>query len=180
MVYVVIACHFRTQMELCGTTVARLRAAYNTVKEGDQILVTGDVPYAPGGPTLGKLMRDWLVSGGLSAKRISILDNGFGTFSEARIVCARLQEEKAITVISSHWYFFPGKPIWLRRGRDNGISVSFLSVPGTGGWRTWLAYAVIGVIVRAAISTGLERILEDRLTASQEKRREGFRFDGCR
>lgn len=180
MVYVVVACHFRTKMELCGTTVARLRAALNGAKEVDRILVTGDVPYVPGGPTLGKLMRDWLVANGFSAEAVSVLHGGVGTFSEARIVCELLKGEKKITVVSSSWHLFQGKPIWQRRGREKDISISFVFVPNTGGWRTVLTYTVIGIIVRAAILVGLERVLEDRLTVSQEKRRKGFTYDGCK
>ena len=181
MVYVVIACHFRTRTDFCLTTDARLFAVYRKAKEGDRILVTGDVPYEHVCPTLGKLMRDWLVAdAGLPKNTVSVLDGGVGTFSEARIACKLLKDEKKITVISSPWYHFAGKPIWRRRAQENDIGVSFISVPHTGGWRTWLTYAAIGIIVRVAIWTGLEGTLERRLTAAQTKRRLGFTFDGCK
>lgn len=180
MVYVVIACHFRTQKELCATTIARLQIALNVAKEGDHVLVTGDVPYTPNGPTLGKLMQDWLVANGFPTEAVSVLHGGVGTFSEARTVCEILKGEEEIAIVSSPWYFFQGKPIWRRRRQENDINVSFISIPNTGGWRTVLTYAVIGIIVRTAILIGLERVLEDRLTMSQEKRREGFVFDGCK
>ena len=180
MVYVVIACHFHTHNELCGTTVARLQAALNVAKQGDSVLVTGDVPYALGGQTLGELMRDWLVAKGFPTEVISILRGGVGTFSEARIACELLKDEEKITIVSSPWYFFQGKLIWRRRGQENDINVSFISVSNTGGWCTVFTYTVIGITVCVAILVGLERILEDRLTLSQEKRREGFTFNGCK
>lgn len=112
MVYVVIACHFRIREGLCGicgTTIARLQAALNAAREGDHVIVTGDVPYAPGGPTLGKLMRNWLVKSGFSTEAVSVLHGGVGTFSEARIVCELLKSKEEITVVSSSWYFFQGE-----------------------------------------------------------------------
>ena len=180
MVYVVIACHFQTQTELCGTTVARLQTTLDIAKEGDRILVTGDIPFTPGSPTLGKIMQGWLLANGYPTEAVSVLRGGVGTFSEARITCELLKDEKEIAIISSSWYFFQGKPIWRRRGRENSISVSFIFVPKTGGWRTVLTYVVIGIIVRTMIILGFEKTLEDRLTVSQEKRREGFAFNGCR
>ena len=64
MLYVVIACHFKNKDELCETTIARLLAALKVAKSGDRIIVTGDVPYAPGSKTLGQLMWDWLTKNG--------------------------------------------------------------------------------------------------------------------
>lgn len=180
MIYVVIACHFCSERELCDTTVARLKVARDKFRKGDRILVTGAVPFVKGGPTLAELMKNWLVERNFPATLVSVLKDGVGTFSEARIACKLLKNEREITVVSSPWYFLQGKIIWRRRAKERGIKVSFISVPGTGGWRTWITYALIGTIVRGAVLAGLERVLENRLTASQEKRHEGFTFNGCK
>lgn len=179
---VVVACHFESPTKLCKTTITRLHAALKMSDKGDQIIVTGDVPYKSGGlkTTLAKLMKAWLVDKGFPAERISISRDGVGTFSEARLTCELLNGVGEIFVISSGWYLFQGKPIWCRRGKENGIKVSFVPVSGTGGRRTVLLYTIIGVAVRAAILLGVESILENRLTASQESRKKGFTFDGCR
>lgn len=180
MLYVIIACHFRSEKELCKTTIARLRHTLKVVEDGDQILVTGDVPYMFGSSTLGELMRDWLVKNGFPAEDVYVLAGGVGTFSDARIACKFLKHEKKVVIVSSPWYFFQGKLIWQRRARENNISISFINVPNTGGLRTVLVYAAIGIMVRSAIFFGLERTLENVLTASQQKRTRGFTFDGCR
>jgi len=179
---VVVACHFKSPSELCDTAVARLRIAFNIADNNDHVLVTGNVPYTQDKPeiTLAKLMKDWLVSKGFPSGNISVLHEGVGTFSEARMTCALFQEAKEIIIVSSPWYLFQGKPIWRRRGKENGIKVSFVPVSGTGGWRTVLLYTITGVAVRMAILLGVESILENRLTASQESRKKGFTFDGCR
>lgn len=183
MIYIVIACHFRSRDELCGTTLTRLETVYCVAeKNEDRIIVTGDVPYVPDGPTLGKLMQKWLLKRRVPESAVSILLGGVGTFSEARIACEYLRNEKEVTIISSSWYFLQGKPIWRRLARENNIKVSFISVPNTGGWRTVLTYMIIGAVVHIAffVGLGLERVLEKFLTASQTKRRKGFTFDGCK
>lgn len=180
MVHIVIACHFLTRTQLCDTTITRLRVIRDAFRKGDRILVTGAVRFSKGGPTLSKLMKNWLVENDFPATSVSVMKNGVGTFSEARIVTKLFKNEKEITVISSPWYLLQGRQIWRRRGLENGVKVSFISVPKTGGWRTWLTYTIIAVIVRAAIFFGVEKALENKLTASQEKRREGFTFDGCK
>lgn len=181
MVYVVIACHFRTKAELCETTLTRLRVALKMAKkESDEIFVTGDVPFMHGGPTLGELMRDWLIKNGFPKESVFVTYYGVGTFSEARVACEVLSGEEKATVISSNWYFFQGKPIWRQRGLENDINISFISASNTGGWRTFVTYAIIGIIVRAAIFIRFEQVLENFLTAFQERRREGFTFNGCK
>lgn len=180
LIFIVIACHFKNKEELCETTIARLQTALKVVKSGDRIVVTGDVPYAPGGRTLGQLMWEWLTKNGFPAWGTFVLHKGVGTFSEARIACILLKNVNEITVISSPWYFFQGKPIWQRRAKESGIKISFVSVPNTGGRRTVVTYTILGLVVRVAIFIGLEKVLEDRLTASQQKRCEGFTFNGCK
>lgn len=180
MVYIVIACHFKNGSQLCETTIARLKTAISVIKKDDRIIVTGDVPYKLGGKTLGELMKNWLESRKFPEKSISLLKGAVGTFSEARISCELLKHEGEIVVISSRWYLFSGGLIWQKYGRDNGVSVSFVSVPNTGGWRTILTYIIFGLIVRLSATLGLERVLEEYITASQDRRREGFTFNGCR
>jgi|GEM_PF-3179343 len=178
---VVVPCHFRSGGELCETTVARLKAVREIAKPGDIIIMTGDVPYSPGGPTLGELEHDWLVEHGIPESSILFSRGGVGAFSEARGTCGMLKGvTDALVLVSSGWYFFQGKPIWRRRAQENGLSVSFVSVRRTGGWRTKLLYAAYGLVVRLAICFDFDRALETRLTASQEDRRKGFTFDGCK
>ena len=180
MTYVVVACHFASVSELCRTTIARLEKALKLVGEGDKIIVTGDVPYELGGPTLGELMCEWLVRHGVPADSITIQKRGVGTFSEARIVSETEEKGKDIVVISSPWYLFQAKPIWQRRAREKGQNIRFISVENTGGYITWATYIVLGLLVRASILFGFDTVLESRLTNSQRSRLNGFRMNGCR
>ncbi len=179
MVYVVPACHFNGKDELCKTTIARLEYAQTSSQRGDIIMVTGDVPYQRGGRTLAELMESWLINKGVPVNEIVILKGGVGTFSEARIACNRLKSQSEMTVISSNWYLWQGQPIWRRRGKENNIKISFMSVTSTGGWRTMGIYGLIALTVHLAISLGLEGILERHMTTSQQSRRQGFTFNGC-
>lgn len=176
---IVIACHFKGPWALCETTLVRLRVALKLVEKGDRILVTGPVSYHENGPTLGKLMRSYLISKRFPSNRIDVLAEGVGTFSEARATCKYLRGHEAI-VISSSWYLFQARPIWGRRARESHVLISFRAVEDTGGWRTVLLYSILGVIIRGVIAFGLERVLEERLTCSQKSRTQGFTFDGCR
>ena len=176
---VVIACHFKDRQTFCETTYDRLNEAMIIAEDGDQIIVTGEVPYEPCGPTLGELMQAALILWGFPEDKVSVLHYGVGTFSEARIACDALRGRE-IVVVSSPWYLFQGKPIWQRRAKENNVEISFVSVPGTGGWRTWVTYIGLGLVVRVATLLGLEKVLEDRLTASQQGRRQGFKLDGCK
>lgn len=181
MVYVVIACHFKNRTQLCETTIARLRTVLSIANPAnDDVVVTGDVPYEPGAQTLGELMKEWLVRHGFPDRSVSLLRGAVGTFSEARVGCKLLRDKGEIVVVFSSWYLFYGGPVWRRRGRENGLSVSFVTVPNTGGWRTVLIYTVFGLIAHIGTLLGIERFLEERTTASQSKRVEGFTFDGCR
>ncbi|MDP2665310.1 MAG: hypothetical protein Q8P23_01500 [bacterium] len=176
-----LPCHFKKSDELCATTVARMRAALTVIRDGDVILLTGDVPCVPGGPTLGLLMRDWFVEHGFAEHTLHTLKEVYGTFSEARTAC-RLAKDigvEELVVISSPWYFFAGIPIWKKRAKENGITVSFISVPHTGGLRTWFLYGVIGIIIRTATVMGMEKRCENFFTNIQKKRALGFTFNGC-
>ena len=178
--YVVVACHFASVSELCRTTIARLERTLTLVVEGDKIIVTGDVPYELGGPTLGVLMSEWLVKHGVPLGSITIQKGGVGTFSEARIVSETEEKGEDIVVISSPWYLFQAKPIWQKRAQENGQNIRFISVENTGGLMTWAMYIAIGLLVRVSILFRLEVVLESRLTNSQRSRRNGFRMNGCR
>jgi len=137
-VTVVIACHFKSKNELCETTIARLKTALQSAQKGDLVWVTGDVPFAPGGPTLGNLMKDWLAERNTES---SILLGGVGTFSEARKACeSASQKGLNIKIVSSLWHLFQAKPIWQRRAEENGVKISFIPVGHTGGWRTIAIY----------------------------------------
>lgn len=183
MIYVVIACHFELDEWFgympCDTTIVRLEAAQKAVTEDDSIMVTGDMSYELGGPTLGHLMADWLRLSGFTGN-IIMLHGGVGMFSEARLVC-NILEGKEVTVVSSSWYFVYGRLIWEMRALEKDIDMYFISVPKTGGWRVRLVYFALGVIVDAVIFVGLGQILEDYVfTKFQQKRRKGFTLDRCK
>ena len=178
MIYVVVACHFKSATELCATTVARLEKVVELVTPRDRIVVTGDVPYKLSGPTLGSLMSAWLADRGIPRYLITVLKGGVGTFSEARRACTGSQVP--ITVVSSSWYLFQARQIWRRRAWENGREINFISVKNTGGWRTWVTYVALGLIIRTLTALGFEATLESCLTRTQESRREDFKFDGCR
>jgi uncharacterized SAM-binding protein YcdF (DUF218 family) len=180
LTYIVIACHFASASELCQTTIARLLKALAVAKKTDKIVVTGDVPYEPGTPTLGRLMSEWLIGHGILPSLVIIHKGGVGTFSEARLVCASLKSAEEIVVISSPWHIFQAKPVWERRALENKQTVRFISVQNTGGWVTWATYITLGLIIRGSILLRLERVLEDRFTDLQQKRRNGFKLNGCR
>lgn len=179
MTYVVIACHFAGKDKLCETTVERLRNARDRFKQGDKIVVTGDVPYETGGKTLAQLMRDWLVlEGGIPVSSVEIIKGGVGTFTEARTLCCWAWGRE-LTVISSSWYLFQGKPIWRKRADEFENHVRFVSVNGTGGWFTVLTYGLIGLAVRASMLFGFDGWLETRVTQVQRERINGFTYNGC-
>ena len=104
MTHVVIACHFKNRTQLCETVITRLRKVLSVAKTYDNIIVTGDVPYQKDGLTLGQPMKNWLLMGGVPENSISLLKGAVGTFSEARVGCELLRNERRIVVISSRWY----------------------------------------------------------------------------
>lgn len=181
MIYIVPACHFVNNGQgLCRTTYTRLQKALELYKAGDRILVTGDVPYSPGEPTLGELMQTSLLqAGGIYKAEIFVLKGGVGTFSEARLACEFLKHTPEITVISSPWYFWQGELIWSQRAKEKGIKINFLPVMTPGGLRTKLTYGLIAATVYTATLLGLEEVLEKIMTASQQSRRQGFKLNGC-
>lgn len=184
---VVIACHFKSAHELCATTVARLQKALQVNWElspaQTMFMVGGNVPYRKGGPTLQHLMKEWLAEHGAIAKHRIMLNEGTGTFSEARestrMLAAPAGSKKAI-VISSNWWLWSGKTIWRRFARKHGLPVEFVAVRHSGGWRTHLIYMAYAAIVHASFALGFSDLVEKHLNKMQEKRLEGFTWDGCR
>ncbi len=180
-IIVPVACHFTAPDQLCATTVARMCGALELLTPGDILLLSGDVPYAPEGSTLGGLMHEWFVQNGIPTTSLCVVRGGVGTFSEAREICAVAPYvgTQEIVVVSSDWYVFAGKAIWRRRAKEHNLTISFVSVPHTGGMQTRLLYGIIGIVLRSGIAVGLEKPLEQLFTSVQKKRVEGFTFDGC-
>ena len=176
-----VPCHFATLDSVCSTTVARMRAALLLKKPDDLFVLSGDVPYTQNSTTLGAHMQNWLIQNGIPVESICVLRGGVGTFSEARATCetAPYLNARELIVISSVWYLFAGKPIWHRRAKENNVRISFVSVPHTGGLRTYLLYGFLGITVHVANVAGLESYLEKFFTAIQKKRTEGFTANGC-
>lgn len=176
-----IACHFASPSELCETTIARMHAALNALQAGDILLLAGDVPYEPNGPTLGMLMQEWLVHNCKREIHPHLVRNNVGTFSEARAITLSAAElgRDELVLVSSDWYLFAACAVWRRRARERNLRVTFIPVINTGGLRTWSLYIVIGLVIRAALLIGLERPLERFFTAMQSKRKKGFTLNGC-
>ncbi len=174
-------CHFAAPQLLCNTTLARMHTALELLTPGDILLLSGDVPYSPHTKTLGILMREWFIQHDTPPESLCILRGGVGTFSEARVTCQTTPhlEAREIVVVSSDWYLFAGKPIWCRRAKEHNLTLSFVSIPHTGGVRTQLLYGIIGIVLRLGIAVGLEAPLEGLFTSVQKKRAEGFTFKGC-
>jgi len=186
-VIVVIACHFKSENELCDTTTQRLAAALSLSRQidpkfGPTFIVTGNVPYQKGGATLAKLMQNWLYEHGIERNN-AIIEKGVGIFSEAQTITASkvgiFGKSTHLIVVSSGWYLWPGKAVWKKSARDNGLEISFHPVYSTGGWRTRLTYAAYGAIVNISLVLGLSSLVEKRLSKMQEKRLEGFTWNGC-
>lgn len=176
---IVIACHFESNNYLCKTVVARLKKAIQISSGNDHFLVTGDVPYKSGGSTLAEIMRNWLIHHGVAKSNIAILHGGVGTFSEARLACESVKKDEEVVVVSSAWYFFQGRIIWRRRAKENHLNLSCETIENTAGWKTFLTYAILGLVVHISIFLGLESVLENKLTASQQSRKQGFKLNGC-
>lgn len=176
-----LPCHFKAPAELCATTIVRMYATLAMLESGDIIMLSGDVPFALGGPTLGSLMHDWFIQNGVEAMALCLLRGGVGTFSEARRACQMAPQigVRKIVLISSDWYLFAGKPIWRRRAKENNLDISYISIPNTGGMCTQLIYWAIGAVVHTGIALGLERPLEQFFTSIQKGRARGFSFKGC-
>lgn len=186
-VIVVIACHFKSENELCDTTIKRLGTTLSLSREidpkfGPAFIITGNVPYQKDSATLAKLMQNWLYEHGIEQNN-AIIGKGVGIFSEARNITASevntFGKSTHLIVVSSDWYLWPGKAIWKKFARDNGLEISFHPVYGTGGWRTRLTYAVYGTIVNISLLLGFSSLVEKRLSKMQEKRLEGFTWNGC-
>lgn len=190
-VLVVIACHFKSRTGLCDTTIARLEKAlalYRASTDSDvRLICGGNVPYEKGGATLQTLMRRWLISRGVDASKV-LPNRGTGTFSEARETLKQVCELHAccgrhgckIVVVSSSWWLWSGKPVWNRFARNHrSFAIQFAAICGTGGWHTFITYAVYALVVYASFLTGTSSLVERRLNAMQTKRLEEFTWNGC-
>ena len=176
-----IPCHFKDRNTLCATTLLRLQAAEALSRTDELFLVGGDVPQSKGGPTLGELVRYWLLHRGVAEHSIQLTRNVYGTFSEARAACGQAAQLHAseLVGVSSSWYLFAGTPIWKIRAKEQGLSIAFVAVPHTGGLRSWGLYLLIGIMVRFALLLRMEAHLESFFTNTQRTRVEGFTLDGC-
>lgn len=191
--FVVQPCHFRGPNELCRTTLVHLDAAMVEIERQRRIfkpiiILTGDVPYQAGGPTLAALMRSHLVLGGFSGP-ILIAEGGTGTFIEPRLVTELVRRLPAefhgldqMIVVASEWQLFAGMPFWEREASKYGLGLDYRPVSGTGGWRTRLFYRAYGLFLRAALGSGLWTRLEPRLYRLLYRHRYtgGFRLNACR
>ncbi len=184
---VVVACHFDRPGKLCCTTRKRLGEVLDYYYQKESVVVvTGRVPYNAAGTseeqeTLASIMRRTLIHHEIPEGDVSEIPNGVDTPSEATEV-ARLAKEHKITdvyVISSNWYFWPGKLIWRRTFRESGIKLHFRPVYRTGGFRTRLTYLVIGMVMWSAFFLGIFPWICRKMTAANQGRKQGFTFNGC-
>lgn len=193
---VVVPCCFAEQNRLCQTTLARLRAALellpSTGWQGKPqrflIVLTGDVPYQPGGKTLCEYMREYLLAAGILPATILLATGATGSFAEPRLVTGMLEKLapnrstlNLLTVVSSDWQLWAGRPFWGRSAKEARFRLNFLPVLNTGGWRTRLFYAAFAAFVRLALAFGvwdrIEPLLYRKLYAP---RAAGFKLRGCR
>lgn len=195
---VVIACCFTEQNRLCQTTIARLRAVLELIPppgaEWEErprrllFVVTGDVPYQPGGKTLGELMREYLLAAGIAPATVLMAAGATGSFAEPRLVTGMLEKLtpnhstlNLVVVVSSDWQLWVGRPFWEHSAEEARFLLNFLPVLNTGGWRTRIFYAAFASAVRIALMTGLWPSLEPwlykRMYAPRYTR--GFRMKGC-
>ena len=146
----------------------------------DNIVVSGDVPYELGGPTLEELMEEHLIDNGFRRESIITRPGGVDTFSQAQIFCSSLPKNEEIVVVSSNWFLLRAKPVYRRHAKKNGRSVKFISISRTGGLITWTTYIVLSAIDRMAMLVGKFDALEEHMISSNQSRRQGFKWDGCR
>jgi len=194
VIFVVIACHFRNENELCETATKRLDEAVRIYRSrfprklSDYIplmyfLVTGHCPYEKGSKNLDELMKECLVRKGIRATRI-ITSTGFGIASEAKAVSEQIvrsipNHSNEVIIISSRWYFWAAGPFWHKYARRNNLVVSMARVRNTGGWRTVVIYLAYAIIVRTFFALGLSGVIEKIMNKFQAGRSEGFQFNGC-
>jgi hypothetical protein len=179
------ACHFESAYQICATTKARLVAAIRFAQAATSkdviYVVSGDVPYYQGGTPLNHLMRSYLVERGVIADNI-LLGNGLGIADDSKNVVHEIAQQvqaDKIIVVSSDWYLWAALPFWRLRAKTHNITLGVITVPGTGGWRTWLTYLAYGTIIRISFVFGLRMSLERALLHIQNKRRSGFQWNGC-
>lgn len=150
-------------------------------------VATGNVPYDKTSKTLADLIIEELAS----EPHPKEIAEGVGIFSEARFVTesAAKQGNVELIIVSSDWYFWPGKLIWEEFAAENKVPIHFVMVRDTGGLQTKLFYAAYGLIAHlaylATIDFGLfrircDRLLEYCLNALQSGRKDGFTTDLCK
>lgn len=189
----VVACHFAARDQLCRTTVERLNmslrrvevaAGYAEEPHRFVFIVTGDAPYEPGSKTLAELMREWLIREGIPQEDIACAVGGTGSLAEPAVAIATLQQRfpaaRELTVISSDWQLWIGRPFWERTAKQHSLRVRYLGLTWTGGWRTHLVYAAYALLIRIALPTRFWPLLEQFLTSRVYKpRKQGFKLNGC-
>ncbi len=163
--------------------MARLNAAHSKFdwRNGDiRFIVTGNVPYRPGGKTLSELSQEHLARHGVPPEKIEASE-GTGIYSQARILTDRIRslpDSPTLYIVTSRWCLWTVKPIWKKYGK--GLRVLFYPIPGRAGTKQILIYFCYGVVIRIARVLGLENRLAGFLTAQQEKRKtRGFTWNGC-
>ena len=178
-----IACHFKDRQTLCETTIARVKRAIEIARPGDDILMTGHVPYEIGGPMLCDLMYELAIKEGFPCSRVYRISGGVDTFSEARLICespeAKVDHDEAV-IVTSLWYWFNGDVIWEARAKENHVPISVELVPNTAGMRPWLIYIPLGVATGLSFAGGFDSWYEQQVVAKNQDRNNGFTLNGCR
>jgi hypothetical protein len=114
---------------------------------------------------------------------------GTGTFSEPQLIAERVralttlrlfEDYQDLWVITSDWQLWAARPYWEQAFKGL-LRPRFIVVRGTGGWRTRTMYYAYGLLIRAAMLTGLAPQLEKLLTkyVYQPRYDRGFRMRGC-
>lgn len=184
-----IACGFRSESITCMVSderdLAAADRAFMLLQSGyaaDDILIitTGNVPYSPRGKTLAQLKQENVMSLERDVPVILAVE-GVGTFSEARYVCSICKKQgfQKLVIVSSNWYFWSGQWIWKLRAAEQGLEIEFVKLYQSAGLKTKLTYLAYAAIVITAIAWRFEGFVERKITALQEKRKQGFTSTGC-
>ncbi|OGF52443.1 hypothetical protein A3I27_03265 [Candidatus Giovannonibacteria bacterium RIFCSPLOWO2_02_FULL_43_11b] len=185
-VIIVPSCHFRDRKarisrSLCSTTIERLEKTASIADRHElknaPIVVTGRVVH--GGDRLSSLMLLFLEKNFPELRHRSLIEgSGVGIFSEAELVTAMLPEDEKLVIVSSWWYFLPGRIIWESFASIKGQKIELVPTPRTTLF-SLLFYIAYGFVVHASYLLGREKQLADFLTKRQQTRKFNFRFKGC-
>lgn len=176
---------YRAVSPIDAARAEAVRAQYQT---GNQLWVTGMVPYGTDYPerTLANINADRLaVQHGLPTINAAQVP-GLNAFSESWNACrlARKRRLTKIIVVASNFYFEAYARMWLAAGKRNGLEVEIValdhgSAVSDSVWNFYRgpkAQALSHVAAGSTLGHYMASALADRMTAKRAT--EGFKIDG--